>query len=165
MNSIKFSTKYGLQDFYEMNKLNFLSSNWKYLFFVTGAIQTSFLLTGIAVRESGAFVGVIINGFFALSFLTFPWTWLRWLAYGTYKKSPNFHDAYIWEIDENGLRAENKFEKSDSKWSSFSNFRYNGRILLLYKTDRAYCFMFPKRLVTDDDWDRLLNLTKNKIVK
>lgn len=153
---MKFSTAYESQDYYEANKLFYFTVWYRFFLPIIG------ILCIVAGSTSGSVVQLILEIFIGTSFILWPYTWLRIISNWHFHRMHHFHDTYQWEVDEQGLRAKNKYESSDSRWDSFVSFKVTNRILLLFKGPKLMIF-FPKRLLTDEEWNYLNKLASEKI--
>jgi hypothetical protein len=155
---MKFKTAYEPQDYYEANKLFHFTTWYRFFLPLVG------ILCIVAGLLSASVTQLIIQLFIGGSFILWPYTWMRPVSIWHFRRMQHFHDPYEWEVDERGLRAKNKYESSESSWDSFVRFKVNNKILLLFKGPKSM-MLFPKRLLTDDEWNYINKLASQKIKK
>lgn len=153
---MKFDVNYSFSDFYEAQKLNFFSSNQKYLVMATGI----FIITVTFMRrfDLPAYLFLL----FGVLILFYPFTFLLLNSYLAFKRAVNLHLANEFVVDDNGLKVKNNNEDSTTGWNAFIKQKSNSKVLLLYRTSQLVNII-PKRVLTEEAWGRLIALAQQNI--
>ena len=156
---MNFVVDYTKEDIYRAQKLNFFSSKIRYLFLFY-AIMPILLLLFSKMNIFNLIFWVIFSAFF----LSYPYTLLKYSAYRFKNKYPGTQTEISFEIDDNGIRTNSNLVKNEIKWDIFERSRNNENVLLLYTNSRVF-ITIPRRVMNHDDWEKLLELVRNKIAK
>lgn len=150
---------YTTEDIYQAQKLKYFSSNLKYLYWFYAL--ASILLVAL-FKEQMSVVSITFWSIFCVFFLSYPYIFLKYYGKSSLKKRIAVQPVINIEIDESSYRTNSDLAKTEIKWESFSCFKYNERVLLLYVQNKFFSAI-PKRAVSDEEWSKLVGFLKGKI--
>jgi len=168
---MKFTINYTIDDYIKAQKLYSKNSRSGWILrYVVPIIGLALIIviganwiSGERQSAYGSFsTPLFILGIFYL-FLPFIITPLttRWF----YKRSKFLQVPNEMEINETEIKTINSLSSGAIKWELFIKYAYNNDMLILMSTPRTM-LMIPHRFVSsEEDWNKLLELAKEKIKK
>ncbi|MBU0744638.1 MAG: YcxB family protein [Gammaproteobacteria bacterium] len=162
---MKVTITYTPKDMYEAQKTYYKSTKKKYLI-IFFALLLLLLSAGKLTIDQSLNLDTLLLLILALIFILYPQTILRIISYRAYKTNARWLSSPTeFEFNERGMKIVNKMGNSQQNWESFQKFVVNNKILLICPTPQIF-HMIPKRFFeTEDVWNTVIELAKNKIGK
>jgi hypothetical protein len=123
---------------------------------IIGLGTTMLFLKGVFVDSESLAWFYVVFGFIAIAY----YFW----QYGTigrrmFKKLPDFHSPFHYEISDQGIKTTSKTIDSDVKWDHYKRAIITDDMVLLYPNNLRYN-LFPKRFFSGNDFDLLCTLIR-----
>ena len=160
--------EYISEDILEAQKLHYLKGA-KYsiigplIFAVVIAVFIILLFTNF--NESDRVIAssaVQISAVFILLSVGYYFFYLKYYSRSVLKKTPAFNSPTTFEINEEGIASSSELQNGITKWGIFIRAAHNDKVIILYPAPNIF-YVIPRRVVSQEDWQKILDLVNTKI--
>jgi len=131
-------------------------------------IYALILILSIFVLMDVTYMGVTFFTYVHLIFLVF-FASLRFIVLPMAVKSM-YKESIIGKlvhvevlIDDEGIKSNTEYRKTELKWKAFKTFSYNKNVLLLYPYGGSPMFISRSLISSDNQWNKLIDLSKKHL--
>lgn len=154
---MKLKIDYSLNDLYEAHKLHYFSGKLKYYFYF---LATICFLSGLLIFFDGyiPLVQILIIVFL----LTYQYWFLRLYTSYQFKRTPYLQGEVTFDFNDEGIVTTASNMNGHIEWSAYTKAVHNNKVLLIYPGYGIYT-VIPKRVLQEEEWNKLLELVKQKV--
>jgi hypothetical protein len=150
---------YNRDDLYQAQLLNYSSTKTRRFLRTVGWLGALILILSLLI-SSMLPIAVMAAMFIALP-LGYPYI-LKRHSYNVFKNSSSFNKEFTFDIQDEGIQVNTNTSNGSAKWETFSRYASDPNMLIIYPQTNIF-YMIPKRVLSNEDWLRLLELVKSKI--
>lgn len=152
MKKISFDVTYNQEDYYEATKLHHRSITPDWIYYL-GAF--SFFVLGVFfLNTPGLRTAAVV---FAIFLLLYRFLYLKHIARKVFSGF-GFRPTHF-EIDDSGLEEIGEKDRAKYSWNDIVQVLHNEKIVVLFIAKYRF-YMVPKRAVTPEQWDELIQIKK-----